>query len=116
MEKTIKIGIMPQEEFRAMMLKTARGEYRPPKDSPKIWFASMRSLAEVLSDRNRELVRIIALKKPETVAALSRETGRAVSNLSKTLKTLAAHGIVEVRVEGNTRRPIAKYTKFLIAA
>ena len=48
--KSIKIGIMPQEKIRERMLAIARGEYHPSPEEPKIWFTSMKSLAEVLSD------------------------------------------------------------------
>lgn len=76
----------------------------------------MRSLAEVLSDKNRELVRLIAEKQPESVAELARETGRDKGNLTRTLQRLASYGIVELRKENNTVKPVAIFTEFLIAA
>lgn len=76
----------------------------------------MRSLAEVLSDKNRELVRLIAEKHPESVAELARETGRDKGNLTRTLQRLASYGIVELREENNTVKPVAIFTEFLIAA
>ncbi len=51
--KAIVIGIMPQEKIRERMLAIARGEYKPKPGEPKVWFTSMKSLAEVLSDDNR---------------------------------------------------------------
>ncbi|SCX61978.1 hypothetical protein [Nitrosospira sp. Nsp1] len=51
--KRIVIGIMPQEKIRERMLAIARGTYKPKPGEPKIWFTSMKSLAEVLSDDNR---------------------------------------------------------------
>lgn len=54
--KTIVIGIMPQAQIRARILAIARGDYKPKATEPKIWFTSMRSLAEVLSDDNRALL------------------------------------------------------------
>lgn len=50
MSKKITIGIMPQDKIRERMLAIARGEYKPKASDPKIWFTSMKSLAEVLSD------------------------------------------------------------------
>ena len=58
--KSIVIGIMPQEQIRARVLSIARGEYKPKPSEPKIWFTSMRSLAEVLSDENRALLKLIS--------------------------------------------------------
>lgn len=54
--KTIVIGIMPQAQIRARILAIARGDYKPKATEPKIWFTSIRSLAEVLSDDNRALL------------------------------------------------------------
>ena len=116
MKRTAKVGIMREVEFRNRLLAAARGERPRPKGEPKIWFSSMRSLAEVLSDKNRELVRVIAEKHPKSVAELARETGRDKGNLTRTLQRLASYGIVELRKEKTTVRPIAKFTDFLIAA
>lgn len=57
--KTIVVGIMPQEKIRERVLAIARGDYKPKVTEPTIWFTSMRSLAEVLSDDNRALLKVI---------------------------------------------------------
>ena len=62
--KPIKSGIMSQNDIKARTLAIASGEYKPKPDDPKIWFTSIRSLAEVLSDANRALLQIILEKKP----------------------------------------------------
>jgi predicted transcriptional regulator len=114
--KTIVIGIMPQEQIRARMLAIARGEYKPKPGEPKVWFTSMKSLAEVLSDENRALLKVIAESKPESISALAEATGRKPGNLSRTLKTMSNYGIVEMRREKRYVRPIAKATEFRIVA
>jgi predicted transcriptional regulator len=48
--KPIVIGIMPQERIRERVLAISRGSYKPKPGEPKVWFTSMKSLAEVLSD------------------------------------------------------------------
>ncbi|MCG2586273.1 transcriptional regulator [Massilia sp. TS11] len=116
MRKTITIGIMSQEAIRARVLAIARGDYRPQPKEPKIWFTSMKSLAEVLSDENRRLLHIIMQTKPESISALAEQTGRKPSNLSRTLKTMSNYGIIELRRERNLVRPIAKATEFRILA
>ena len=115
-KKVVSIGIMPQEKMRARVLAIANGEYKPKASEPKIWFTSMRSLAEVLSDENRALLRVIRESKPASLAELAEMTGRKPSNLSRTLKTLANYGVVEIRRENKAIRPIAKATEFLIRA
>lgn len=113
--KTIRIGILPQEAIRARMLAIARGELKPRPSDPKVWFTSMRSLAEVLSDENRSLLRVIHETHPESISSLAELTGRKPGNLSRTLKTMSNYGIVEMRREKNQVRPIAKATEFEIS-
>lgn len=59
MTGSLIIGLMPQEHIRERVLGIARGEIKPKPGEPKIWFTSMTSLAEVLSDDNRALSRVI---------------------------------------------------------
>ncbi len=112
--KAIRIGIMSQEAIRARMLDIARGVLKPRPSDPKVWFTSMRSLAEVLSDENRALLRVIHEAHPESISSLAELTGRKPGNLSRTLKTMSNYGIVEMRREKNQVRPIVKATVFEI--
>ena len=114
--KAIVIGILPQDRIRERMLAIARGQYKPRPDEPRIWFTSMRSLAEVLSDENRALLRVIRDAKPASISSLADMTGRSPGNLSRTLKTMSNYGIVEMRRERNHVRPVAKATEFRIVA
>ncbi|MFA7624592.1 MAG: transcriptional regulator [Pusillimonas sp.] len=114
--KTIIIGIMPQEKIRERMLAIARGDYTPKTTDPKIWFTSMRSLAEVLSDDNRALLKIIQDVKPKSISSLADISGRKPGNLSRTLKTMSNYGLVEMKRENKYVRPIAKGTDFRIVA
>ncbi len=114
--KAIVIGILPQDRIRERVMAIARGDYKPGPGEPKIWFTSMRSLAEVLSDDNRALLRVIAETEPESIAALALATGRKPGNLSRTLKTMSNYGIVDLRRERNVVRPVVKATEFRIVA
>ena len=115
--KSLKIGILPQDQMRARVLKIARGELKPKPGDPKVWFPSIRSLAEILSDDNRELLKLIAKERPESIAVLATLTGRKPGNLSRTLKTMSHYGLVELRREDHRRvRPVAKATEFRIVA
>ena len=114
--KPIFIGILSQEKIRERVLAIARGSYKPKPNEPKIWFTSMKSLAEVLSDENRALLHVIMETQPESISALAEVTGRKPSNLSRTLKTMSNYGIVELRRERNQVRPVAKATEFRIVA
>ncbi|MEO8409654.1 MAG: transcriptional regulator [Propionivibrio sp.] len=114
--KAIVIGIMPQDKIRERVLSIARGEYKQKATDPKIWFTSMRSLAEVLSDENRALLQLIKDTKPQSITSLAETTGRKPGNLSRTLKTMSNYGIVEMKRERNHVRPVAKATEFRIVA
>jgi predicted transcriptional regulator len=114
--KALRIGILPQEEIRARVLAIAKGDFKPRPSDPKIWFTSIKSLAEVLSDDNRTLLRVIRDTNPDSVSSLAAATGRSPGNLSRTLKTMSNYGIVEMRREQKLVRPIAKATEFQIFA
>jgi len=85
-------------------------------EGPTVWFDTWRQLVGVLSDENRQLLKTMSLAQPQTVAALAKLSGRAPSNLSRTLKNLQAHGLVRLhRVEGSRAiRPEAIATEFLV--
>ncbi len=114
--KKIVIGIMPQKEIRQRVIAIARGEHTPKRNEPKVWFPSMKSVAEVLSDNNRALLRLIAEMQPESLKALADAVGREPSNLSRTLKTMAHYGFVELVKENRSVKPVVKATEFEIHA
>lgn len=61
----------------------ARGELKPKKGDPTVWFTSVKSFAKILSQRNQALLDLISKKKPESLAELEELSGRAKSNLSR---------------------------------
>lgn len=93
---TLKIGIASYEEMKARTMAVARGERRVAAREPKVWFTSTESFAKVLSAGNRELLRIIAERAPGSLDELARATGRAKSNLSRTLRTMEGYGLVRL--------------------
>jgi predicted transcriptional regulator len=92
---TLKVGISSYDEMKARTLAVARGERRVA-DEPKVWFTSTESFAKVLSAGNRDLLRIISEAAPSSLEELAQLTGRAKSNLSRTLKTMAGYGLIEL--------------------
>ncbi len=114
--KKIVIGIMPEKKIRARLLAIARGEHIPGRGEPKVWFTSMKSLSEVLSDKNRELLHIMAESRPDSLQELAEKAHRQPSNLSRTLKTMERFGFVELRKKNRKVVPIAKATEFTIHA
>ncbi len=93
---TLKVGVASYEDMKARTLAVARGERRVAPNEPKVWFTSTESFAKVLSAGNRDLLRIIAEQSPGSLDELARMTGRAKSNLSRTLRTMAGYGLVSL--------------------
>jgi predicted transcriptional regulator len=112
---TLKIGIATYEQFKARTIAIAKGEYKPAEDEPKVWFTSFESFARLLSAKNRELLALIAQTQPGSLQELAEKTGRAKSNLSRTLKTMERYGLVQFE-EGHGRNlaPRVNYTDLVL--
>ena len=112
--KTIAVGIMSKEEYKQRTINIAKGLYIPKKNEPKVWFESMKSMAQILSNENQALLKTILDEKPKSLKELEALTGRAKSNLSRTLKTLERYGIVELQKLKSAVVPKVKATQFKV--
>ncbi len=110
--QTLKIGIMSLDEFRNRSIAIARGDCEPAIDEPKIWFESIRSVAQVLSPENQALLKLILEHEPQSLVQLERLSNRKKSNLSRTLRTLESFGIVELPVHKGRLAPKVIATDF----
>jgi len=102
---TLKVGIADYEEMKARTMRIARGEEKPAPGDPKVWFPSMESFAQILSMGNRELLRVIDEQAPGSLEELAEITGRAKSNLSRTLKKMVSYGLVRMEKDGRRHAP-----------
>ena len=93
---TLRVGIASYQEMKARTMAVARRERRVAADEPKVWFTSTESFAKVLSAGNRQLLGIINEKAPRSLDELARLTGKAKSNLSRTLRTMEVYGLVRL--------------------
>jgi predicted transcriptional regulator len=108
----LKVGIASYEQMKARTMAIARGERKSSRGEPKVWFTSMDSFARVLSDRNRALLDLIARTEPGSLAELAALSGRATSNLSRTLRTMERYGLVRLdKGAGGKIVPRAPYTE-----
>lgn len=112
--KILHVGIMSKEEYKQRTIAIAQGLYVPKKSEPKVWFESVKSLAQVLSSENQALLKVIVEKKPQSITELEALTGRKKSNLSRTLKTLERYGIVALKKEQNSIVPVVQATDFRV--
>ena len=112
--KPVKVGIMPFEQYKKYTIGVARGQIKPKKSDPKIWFDSIETCMQVLSTRNLNLLKLIDEKRPESVEELAKLSDRQKSNLSRTLKKFERHHIVDLVQNERRKKPIAHATQFNI--
>ncbi len=113
-KKILKIGIISRDDYKKRTVAIARGEFKPKKDEPKVWFESVQSMAQVLSSENQKLLRIIKEQKPTSLKELALVSGRKLSNLSRTLNTMSRYGIVDLVKQERSVKPIVKVTNFKV--
>lgn len=112
MKKTLKVGIAPRGVIVRYTRDIVAGRRRRSPDDPDIWFTSVESFAKVLSERNRHLLALIAERRPDSLDALAAASGRAKSNLSRTLHTMARYGLVRLeKGEGRKVKPVVTFEK-----
>lgn len=112
--KVMKVGIISRDDYIKRTIAIAKGNYKPRKDEPKIWFESLKSMSQVLSSDNQDLLKLIIEHKPRSLSELEKLSHRKKSNLSRTLKTLERYGIVELPKEEGRLVPKVKATDFKV--
>ncbi len=85
--KTLQIGLAGFNRMTARTMAIARGKHKPAKGEPTAWFTSIERFAKVLSQRNHDLLPLLAQESPESLTELAALAGRSKSTLSRTLKT-----------------------------
>jgi len=112
MAGTLKVGIAPRTAILRYTREVATGRRRREPDDPDVWFTSVESFAKILSEKNRDLLALIAERQPDSIEELASVSGRAKSNLSRTLRTMERHGLVRL-INGNGRklRPVLTFNK-----
>jgi len=114
MRKVVKVGIISRENYRERTIAIAQGDYSPKKGEPKIWFESLRSMAQILGSKNQALLKIIIEKKPRSLSELEQISGRKKANLSRTLKTLERCGVITLNRDKNRMVPTVRATDFKV--
>lgn len=110
--KKLIVGIANYSEMKKRSLAIAKGEYTPGRGEPKAWFTSVESFAKVLSQKNVELLQMIAEHQPVGYKELGALSGRKIPSLSRTLRTMERHGLVRLE-QGPDRKiiPHALYSE-----
>jgi predicted transcriptional regulator len=94
-----------REEMRAV----TRGERKPaPLPAREV-------LSVLSSPEHAQLLQVIHQKRPENVSLLAELTGRAQSNISRSLQQLAKHGLIKLVRNGREVRPVPCATTISIS-
>jgi len=112
--KVMKVGVISKEDYIKRTIAIAKGQYKPRRGEPKVWFESLKSVSQILSSDNQELLKIIIKYNPQSLAELEVLSHRKKSNLSRTLKTLEKYGIVELPMKKGRLVPKVKATDFKV--
>jgi len=98
--------IQSLRDLEGEMRAVARGEKAPPKDAAAPSFDSVAVLMRLLTPENRKLMAIIRDRKPKSIAELAKWTGRAPSNLTRTLGKLEDAGLVRMLADKKRKVPV----------
>lgn len=112
--KVLHIGIASREQMQARTIAIARGKLKPKPGDPKVWFTSVESLAQVLSSQNQLLLELIRSRRPASIAELAELSGRAQSNLNRTLRTMERYGLVILTKADHRVTPEVPYDRFSV--
>jgi predicted transcriptional regulator len=110
--KVLRVGIAHRDVVFQYVRDVVAGRRKRSPDDPDIWFSSLESFAKVLSDKNRTLLAMIAQQHPDSIEALAAASGRAKSNLSRTLRTMEQYGLVKLaKGDGRKLRPMVTFER-----
>lgn len=109
--RVLRIGIASRDYVKQRTMDVVRGKPFGPNE-PRHWVSSLESLAKVLTDRNMLLLEMIRNTQPQSMAELAKLSGRAKSNLSRTLHTMESLGLIELAVvTGGKKVPTVIYDR-----
>jgi len=103
--------IVSHAALKVEMKAVARGERAAPADAHRASFNSVEALMRLLTPQNRQLLATIRDRQPQSVAELAEMSGRAASNVTRTLEKLEAAGLVRLEQAGRRKVPTVQASK-----
>ncbi len=76
---------------------SGKGEPAHATNGSRVRSVRPAQLMRLMSQRNVELLRLIRVRKPQSVSELARISGRPKASLTRTLQRLAGHGIIVMK-------------------
>lgn len=116
-DRTLRIEIRPggladsdtndSPRSNGSVARRAEGDPTSEPYSARATFVSAEQVMRLISGRNVELLRLIKERKPQSLAELSRISGRPTASLTRTLQRLSALGIVRMECrKGREKVPV----------
>jgi predicted transcriptional regulator len=96
--------IQSLKSLRKELKVVARGDREAPPGAARMSFNSTEALLRLLTPGNRALLALIRDRRPDSVVALAKLSGRAQPNLTRTIAKLEAAGLVAIVAAGGKRR------------
>lgn len=109
--KTVRIIVESHEEANKRWKKALKGRAKSRATDEVISVSSFAILGKIFSPTRLEILAVISILKPKSIADLSRLLKRDFKNVHSDVKFLADLGLMDLREEGarKTLVPIAKY-------
>jgi predicted transcriptional regulator len=69
---------------------------------------------KLLTEKRRELLQTLSEKEFDSITQLSKELQRDKKNVSQDIKKLYQHGIVDLKDQGRSKKPVFEFSKIEI--
>jgi predicted transcriptional regulator len=69
---------------------------------------------KLLTEKRRELLQTLSEKEFDSITELSEELQRDKKNVSQDIKKLYQHGIVDLKDQGRSKKPVFEFSKIEI--
>lgn len=111
--KKVKIVVESFEKTNARWRKALQGKLKPKKIEELITVSDWDILGRVLSPPRLQILTMIPVLKPKSIAALARAMKKDFKNVYSDVKFLAELGLIELKEEGRRKTlvPLAKFSE-----
>lgn len=69
---------------------------------------------KLLTEKRREILETLSEKEFDSITELTEELGRDKKNVSQDIKKLYEHGIVDLKDQGRSKKPVFNFEKIEI--
>ena len=108
--KTFDIEIKSEAQVRKEFISAfkAAQEKRPFKPIIGVSFVSLEAVRNLLTEKRMEILHVIREKRPKSIYALAKLTGRNFKNVYDDVQTLKYYGLLQIRKSSGKSRKSKK--------